>query len=219
MIAIMSFALESHLRAAPGYTRSFAQGQFLFHLGDKVNVIHFIEEGAVHLIRHPADGAVLVLQRAGPSSIVAEASLYSDAYHCDAVAQAPTRSFAVSKKEIKARFAASPAFAQAWARHLAHEVQRTRLQAEILSLQTVAARLDAWIAWKDGRVPVKGESRAIASQIGVSAEALYRELGKRRSDHKQQRIVEGRTEREADPFGSRPSYGEKDQPDGMYRAK
>ena len=72
-------------------------------------------------------------------------------------------------------------FSEAWTRHPAHEVQRARLHAEILSLKTVAARLDAWVAWNDGIAPEKGEWKPVAEQIGVSPEALYRELAKRRS--------------------------------------
>jgi hypothetical protein len=45
----------------------------------------------------------------------------------------------------------------------------------------VAERLDAWIAWNDGNSPEKGEWKLVANQIGVSPEALYREIGKRRN--------------------------------------
>jgi hypothetical protein len=43
----------------------------------------------------------------------------------------------------------------------------------------VAARLDAWLAWNNA-LPEKVERRRIADEIGVSPEALYRQLGKRR---------------------------------------
>jgi CRP/FNR family transcriptional regulator, dissimilatory nitrate respiration regulator len=146
------------------------------------DVVHFIEEGVVHLIRHQTDGSALVLQRAGAGSILAEASLYSQKYHCDAVAQTQARLLALPKKKITTHLATNTAFSEAWARHLAHEVQKARLQAEILSLHTVAARLSAWIAWNDGSIPEKGEWKAIGGQIGVSPEVLYRELAKRRSN-------------------------------------
>ena len=181
MMAIMSVDLKSQLHAVPGQQMTFASGQFLFHVGDKVRLIHFVEEGAVHLIRHQADGTALVLQRARPGAILAEASVHSDAYHCDAVAMAPTRTLALPLHEIRTRIATSPGFSDSWTRHLAHEVQRARLHAEILSLKTVAARLDAWIAWNDGHPPEKGEWKPVAEQIGVSPAALYREHAKRRS--------------------------------------
>lgn len=55
----------------------------------------------------------------------------------------------------------SPEFADFWANHLAQELQRARLRSEILSLKTVAARLDAWIAWNCGHSPEKGEWKLV----------------------------------------------------------
>jgi hypothetical protein len=54
------------------------------------------------------------------------------------------------------------------------------LRSEIVSLKTVAQRLDAWIAWNGGRSPKKGEWKFVASQIGITPETLYREIAKRR---------------------------------------
>ena len=92
------------------------------------------------------------------------------------------RGLAFFVNKIRALLLRSPEFSEAWARHLAHEAQKARLKAEILSLKTVAARLDAWIISNDGHVPGKGEWKAVASQIGVSPEALYREIAKHRSN-------------------------------------
>jgi CRP/FNR family transcriptional regulator, dissimilatory nitrate respiration regulator len=175
MIAIMFGGIESLLSLLRRRKLSFASGQYVFHLGDPVEVLYFVDTGAIRLARHQSDGSVLILQRAGPGSILAEASLYSEAYHCDAVAEGPVTTHAFSKTDLLERLQAAPEHAEAWARHLAHELQRARLQSEILSLKTVALRLDAWIAWKGGDIPLKGRRKEIASQLGVSPEALYRE--------------------------------------------
>ena len=144
MIAIMSL-IEALKRLAPA-ERRYAAGEHLFHQGDRVAVLHLLVEGRVQLVRHQAGGSALVLQRAGPGAIVAEASMVSDRYHCDAVATAPIRSLVVRKASIRARIASDPDFARAFVARLAREVQASRSRAEILSLRTVAARLDAWIA-------------------------------------------------------------------------
>jgi CRP-like cAMP-binding protein len=70
--------------------------------------------------------------------------------------------------------------AAALMRHLAGEVHRTRTRAEILSLKSVAARLDAWMAFNGGKLPPKGRWYQAASEIGVTPEAFYRELARRR---------------------------------------
>lgn len=172
--------IEALKRLEPA-ERRYGAGEHLFHQGDRVAVLHLVVEGRAHLVRHQIDGSTLVLQRAGPGAVLAEASVFSDRYHCDALAAAPVRSLAVRKASVRARIASDPDFAVALIAHLAREVQASRLRAEILSLRTVAARLDAWIAAHDGRAPARGEWKSVAGEVGTSAEALYRELARRRA--------------------------------------
>ncbi|MGE0421530.1 MAG: Crp/Fnr family transcriptional regulator [Reyranellaceae bacterium] len=172
--------VEALKRLAPA-ERRYAAGEHLFHQGDRVAVLHLLVEGRVQLVRHQAGGSALVLQRTGPGAIVAEASMVSDRYHCDAVATTPVRSLAVRRSSVRARIASDPDFAMAVVGHLAREVQASRSRAEILSLRTVAARLDAWIAARDGHMPARGEWKTVADEIGTSPEALYREIARRRA--------------------------------------
>ena len=179
MIAIMSSETEFLLEGLRGRERAFATGESVFYVGDAVRLVHVVRRGVVHLVRPQDNGTALILQRAGAGSILAEASVYSALYHCDARAETPAVTWSVARDALRQRLAESPDCAQAWSRHLAHEVQRARLQAEILSLKTVAARLSAWIAW-NGSLPRKGQWANIALAIGVSPEALYREIARRR---------------------------------------
>ncbi len=182
MIDIMCLSLTDRLRKLAHSTNRFGSGEFLFRKGDDVLSLHLIEEGEVHLVRHQVDGFALTLQRAGAGAILAEASLFSEFYHCDAVAVKSARTHLVRKLTIRDEIARDASFAEAWSAFLAREVQSTRLRAEILSLRTVAERLDAWIASTEGCLPVKGEWKTIAAEIGTSPEALYRELSKRRKE-------------------------------------
>lgn len=181
MIGIMSRSLDDLLRRLPATDRRFAAGDHLFRQGARVVALHRIVDGRAHLVRHLPNGAALVLQRAGPASILAEASMFSDRYHCDAVAVVPTCTRAIARPVLRAALARDPALAEAWSGYLAREVQATRLRAEILSLRTVAERLDAWLAASGGKLPAKGEWRSLAAEIGISPEALYRELARRRA--------------------------------------
>ena len=180
MISIMFAEIERHLQDIPAKELHFGSGQYLFHLGDPVKAVHLVQEGTVHLARNQNDGSSVILQRAGPGSILAEASVYSNKYHCDATAISATRTLAFAKADLQLLLQKTPELGNIWARHLARELQRTRMQAEILALKTVAKRLDAWIAWSDSDFPCKGEWKIVANQIGVSPEALYREIAKRR---------------------------------------
>lgn len=175
MIAIMSDFLFDGL---PAIRCIYATGHILFSRGSLVRAMHRVVDGLVELVRYGADGATLVLQRAGPGAVVAEASLFSAAYHCDAVVARECIVESVHIADLRAKLR-EPAFAEAWLTRLSHEVQATRMRAEILSLRTVAERLSAWL---DVNGPLQHEGRwvDVAAEIAVSSEALYRELARRR---------------------------------------
>lgn len=158
--------------------RSFDEGQYLFHRDDSVKFMFLIETGSAHLIRHHQNGTAVVLQRAGAGSILAEASLFTAKYHCDAVAKSPVVAHLISKSAVQELFFGNQDFAKSWASHLTGEIRHARLRAEILSLKTVAERLDAWLADR-GELPARGNWKAISEEIGTSPEALYREIARR----------------------------------------
>jgi len=179
MITIMMDAIY-HLFDTPSrQTRRLGPGEYLFRRDQKVAALFMVVEGEVQLVRHQKGGGAIILQRTGPSEIAAEASVFSSRYHCDGVARTGAEIRSVAMREFLARFRKDPKFAEAWASHLAREVQNTRLRSEVLSLKTVSERLDAWLEWH-GDMPPRGEWVHLAFQIGVSPEALYREMTRRR---------------------------------------
>ncbi len=180
MIAVMSDALSALLARLPHRIRRLEVGSRLFRQGDAVRDLHLVTAGEVHLVRHNRDGRALTLQRARAGALLAEASLHADAYHCDGIAAAASEVIAIAKPDLLAALARDTALAAALQAHLAREVQRARQRSEILSLRTVAERLDAWLAANDGTLPPKGDWKLVAAETGISAEALYRELAKRR---------------------------------------
>ncbi len=180
MIEIMSRKIIDRLKSVGGRDRFLAPAEYLFHQGEPVVSLFVVLVGEIHLIRHHEDGGTVILQRARPGEVLAEASLFSDSYHCDAVARTHATVRCIPKRRLRNRFREDPEFAEAWAAHLAREIQNTRFRAEVLSLRTVASRLEAWLAWH-GETPPKGEWKQLAQQIGVSPEALYREMATRRN--------------------------------------
>jgi CRP-like cAMP-binding protein len=120
------------------------------------------------------------LQHAAPGDVLAEASLYSSHYHCAAQAASAVLLAAVPVAAMCAALAADTGLAELWAKHLTREVQAARLRSEIRSLRTVADRLDAWLGENGWKLPPKGNWQDIAAEIGVTPEALYRELAVRR---------------------------------------
>jgi CRP-like cAMP-binding protein len=177
MIAIM------HDRLVPLFddarARAIEPDSPLFHSGDTVRSMFLVVQGAATLTRMTGKGTPVILQRAHPGQVLAEASAYSRTYRCDGrtVTAAILRSVPVAR--FRARLANDSKLSEIWASHLAHAVQAARMRAEVRTLRTVAERLDAWLG--EGRaLPEKGHWQELAAELGVSREALYRELAKRR---------------------------------------
>ena len=180
MIVIMSELFTKLFAAQGARHRQIDKGSCLFFEGDRVQMVFGIEHGLVELSRRQLEGASIVLQRASNRTVLAESSLYSTHYHCDAVAVQRSTVFSVPKKIFLARLDEDRSFSQMWAAHLAREVREARTRCEILSRKTVAERLDGWMVWQDNKLPEKGQWKSVAEEISVSPEALYRELSKRR---------------------------------------
>lgn len=162
-----------------GQSRQLMADEYLFHRNDQIRWMFLVTQGEIRLLRYQENGAPVILQRAHENEIPAEASLFSDRYHCDAVVAEPCRILAVARSDFRRQLESSPALYNAWTERLARQVQQARLRSEILSLKTVSQRLDAWLTWNRG-LPPKGHWLRLAYEIGVSPEALYREIGKRR---------------------------------------
>jgi CRP-like cAMP-binding protein len=182
MIAIMSGSLIDHLVRLTSRTRMLTRGDHLFHRGDPIVSLYLIEHGEVHLQRFTAAGGAAVMQRAAAGALLAEASIFSEHYHCDALAADAVTARQFDMRDIRALMERDPAFTASLAEHLAQEVMRMRSRCEIAALRTVEARLDGWLALHDNTLPPAGKRVELAREIGVSAEALYRELARRRMD-------------------------------------
>ncbi|MGV1955907.1 Crp/Fnr family transcriptional regulator [Agrobacterium sp. 22-214-1] len=179
MIEIMSSSIFDQLRPKASVSRSFEKGEYLFHQGDSIHVLALVVEGYIHLMRFQEDGHSAVLQRAGPMTVLAEASVFSEKYHCDAIAMTAGRALFVPIGTLRQLLEREPAFALEWINHISGELKKVRTRAEILALRSVGARLDAWITVNEGLLPPKGQWKSLAAEIGVSPEALYREIARR----------------------------------------
>jgi CRP-like cAMP-binding protein len=185
-----AIAMASHLqRVLAGLTdreRELSRGESLFRDGDAVESLFVVMAGELRVTCLLPHGPELTLQRAPAGAIVAESSLFAPFYTCDARAARSSTVRAVPVQRVAAALRASCELAECWARHLEAEVHRARSHAEIVSLRTVAERFDAWRALNPGALPPRGKWYELAEELGVSAEALYRELARRRHRPTQQ---------------------------------
>lgn len=176
----MHLSFFDHLATLPHRTRDLDAGALLFERDDPVTSYFAVQSGEVHLLRRQEDGSRVILQRAFGGAVLAEASLMTQTYHCAAVGVEVAKLMVFDRREVRRLAETNPNVALSFTHHLTAEVQRARRRAEILALRKVSDRLAAWLVWQDGQLPDKGQWHRVASEIGVSPEALYRELAKRR---------------------------------------
>ncbi|CTQ56134.1 transcriptional activator FtrB [Roseibium album] len=162
--------------AAP---RSFERGRHLFHTDDAVSNVFLVLEGQIDLVLVTPSGNVITLQRASNGDVLAEASVNSNTYHCDAVARTESKVAQLGTVTFKDLLATNRTWSECWTASLARSVQQARLDTEVRSLKKVSDRLDFWLSIHSKNLDNQ-QVKDIAAEIGVSPEALYRELSKRR---------------------------------------
>jgi CRP-like cAMP-binding protein len=150
----------------------------VFRREDPVQNMYLVQSGTVALERPMTNGVLLTMHVATSGMVLAEASLFAKAYHCDAVARSDTKIFSVSRADFLTAINDRPEAALSLIEAHTKEVQAQRASIEILRLRRVTDKLDAWLDFHGE--PSKGEWISVADQIGVSPPALYRELARRR---------------------------------------
>jgi CRP-like cAMP-binding protein len=154
-----------------------AAGQAVFRLGARPARILWVLEGEVRLLRRSRNGAEIVLQRAY-SGFVAEASLESPRYHCDAVAAIDSRLLGFPIGPFRQALSRDARFRAFWMTRLAQEVRLLRSQCERLALRSATDRIEHYIESEgsNGRLELSRTRKAWAAELGLTHEALYRAL-------------------------------------------
>lgn len=175
MITIMS-DWRDFFDGAP--VRRLDAGATLFRREEPVVSVFVVRSGKIALERPMKDGSSFTLHVASAGMAIAEASLFADAYHCDAVARSPAAVAALPRATFLSALRRSPDAALGLISAHAREIQAQRARTEILRMRRVSDRLDAWLDLYGA--PEKGGWAGVAGEIGVSQPALYRELARRR---------------------------------------
>lgn len=160
--------------------RKLKSGEALFRLGDKTAGLCEIVAGRVRLARVDRAGREIVLHVAGPGETIAEASLFSPTYHCDAIASTNATVRVYPKREVLAAFERDPNAAQAFSATLARQVMSLRTRIEQRNIRSARERVRHYLALNvgtDGKtVALRGTQKDIAAELGLTHEALYRTL-------------------------------------------
>ena len=96
----MSIDIIKLIQSLPGSHVRLEQDARLFCQGDAVQFVFVVEYGLVELLRPHIDGRKIMLQRAARNTVLAEASIYTETYHCDAIASQLSHVYRVGKEDF-----------------------------------------------------------------------------------------------------------------------
>ena len=154
-------------------------GRRLFRSGARPEFMHAVQHGEAVMQRVTRDGAVVVLQRAGPGDWLAEASLTSPRYHCDGICRTDCLLIRFPVQSLRRAIDDDAATRWAWIARLSAQTRQQRLRTERLALKTIRDRLHHLVLTEgDARLGLAwpGTRLALAADLGVTPEALYRAL-------------------------------------------
>ena len=114
----------------------------------------------------------MTLHRALAGGLFAEASVFSETYHCDAVCTEAGSVLKIAKADIVSTMQSSPEFSVGFTRMLAVQVQHYRAHIELLSIQSAKDRILAAVqaGYLDATVI------ELATRINLTHETCYRAL-------------------------------------------
>lgn len=155
------------------------KGSVLFSPGDATRGFYAVLDGAVRVYRVSPKGKEITLEIAGAGSTFAEASLFSDVYHCCAEALKDSTVYLIRKDAFLELIKRDLQFAAAWIHILSLEVIHHRQRIEELSIKTPRARIISYILLlaeiqESASVTLPVHRKSIATLLGMTHETFYR---------------------------------------------
>ena len=167
-------------------SEAVAAGAHLFRQGDPVTSIFLVESGCVRLERTTATGAMVVLHTASAGEMLAEAALFSDVYHCNAVALKAARVCVYDKRAILAALKPG-SMAFALLSIMARQLVQARQRLEWRNMRSAKERVMLYLglmADRNGKFEAKVAFQDIAAELGLTREAFYRALAALQKDRR-----------------------------------
>jgi len=159
-----------------------ASGGFVFHKGNTVNNIFTVEEGQVRLTRYTVEGRAVVLHTASSQESFAEAALFSEVYHCNAIATISSKINCYPKKQILGIFREYPEKAEEFMAILANQVKTLRTSLELRNILSAKKRILEYflltVSSDNYEVILCQSFKELAAELGLAHETFYRELAK-----------------------------------------
>lgn len=166
--------------------RTLNAGQTLFRRGSRAAGVYEVVSGTIRLVRPSPGGGEAVLFVATVGDTLAEASLFSAIYQCDAIASTKVTVRLHPKVTVLAEFRRHPKVEQAFMSMLAQQIMNLRIKLQRRDIRSARDRVRHYLALNvrpDGRTVVLATTlKDVARDLGLAHEALYRTLSKMASD-------------------------------------
>lgn len=168
------------LLAALSTVKDFEANDLVFRAGAPARHVHFLAHGRVVLRRFGVRGEAVSIHAAQAGEYFAEASLYSERYHCSAVVVQHAQVYAIASDGLRALLRRDPDFAMQWLAVVSRQLRHARARVERLCLKAASERV-RHLLLTEGSGPsraytLRGSVKDLAVELGLTHEALYRTL-------------------------------------------
>lgn len=164
--------------------RDVRRGQALFREGDASTAMYAVGHGRVRLARRVEGAGEVVQHVARAGNTLAEAALFADRYHCDAIAEVASRIAVIPRDALLQGFERDPELLRGFLGLLAAQVRDARSRLQLRSVRPARARVWQYLLLRalGDRVTLDRPAREIAGELGLTPEAVYRALSALRSE-------------------------------------
>ncbi len=154
--------------------RTLANGETLFIQDSATTGLFYLVSGTIDLKRMTESGHSMTIHRARSGETFAEASVFSDRYHCTASAACESQLIEFTRSAIVTLLGTDIDFTRSMAARFAVQIQECRRRVELLSIRNADERILS--ALRDGLL--LDNITSFAEIVGLAPETVYRTLKK-----------------------------------------
>ena len=172
-------SLPSELRQEAKYQNLFPE-QVLFNYQDKARYIFALQRGRIRLVRYTREGSLVVLNIIRSRDSFAESALFTDTYQCNAVVEKPSQIVRYPKDIVWDVLNDKPHLALNLLPKFAQKSQYLKNSLELRGIRSAKDRILQYLLFSttpgQNKIVFDRSYKNIATELGLSAEVLYRTL-------------------------------------------
>jgi CRP/FNR family transcriptional regulator len=180
-LPLFSSLPQEHLASLEAISRKIpaSKGSFLFSPGDVTKGFYAVLNGSIRVYRNSAKGKEITLEIVGAGSTLAEASLFTERYHCYAEVLQDSTVFLIQKDAFLEMIQTNIQFAATWIHILSLEVIHLRHRVEELTLKSPKTRIVSYILLlcemqNSTSIVLPAYRKSIATLLDMTHETFYR---------------------------------------------